>query len=69
MLATGGGDGSVRLWSLSSEAGATAIDAAAAGELRGCHSGAAVVGLAFIPDGRQLASCGWDRCCKVWDWV
>ena len=69
MLATGGGDGSVRLWGLSSEAGATAIDVVAAGELRGCHSGAAVVGLAFSPDGKQLASCGWDRCCKVWDWV
>ncbi len=60
LLASGGADGSVRLWDVS---GGTAI---APGPLAAGHTGA-VTALAFTEDGALLASGGDDQTVRLWD--
>ena len=82
VLASGSGDGTIKLWVLARrsdlpnplqyhESGASGEALAAAvcvGTMRG-HGSSAVVGLAFSPDGLKLASAAWDRTCRVWEWT
>ena len=57
LLASGGGDKTVRLWD------------PATGEHRRTLTGhtGSVRGVAFSPDGRLLASCGDDKTVRLWD--
>ena len=59
VLATGGGDGIVRLWDLSGE------EPKETRKLPG-HRGA-ITGLVFYPDGKSLASASADAKVLVWD--
>jgi WD40 repeat protein len=57
LLASAGGDGWVRFWTLATHQVASQIEA---------HSGA-VLGLAFDTNGTRLASVGTDRELRIWD--
>ncbi len=59
ILASGGGDGTVRLWDVTDPAHPRAL--VSLGE------GAAVASVAFSPDGRVLASGGGDGTVRLWD--
>src|SRR5262249_3949411 len=60
ILASGGGDGTIKIWN--SKPGKAAIPAFQA------HADS-VVSVAFHPDGKHLASRGADRTVKVWNWT
>ncbi len=59
VLASGGGDGTVRLWDVADPAHPRALVSLGAG--------AAVASVAFSPDGRMLASGGGDGTVRLWD--
>lgn len=59
VLASGGGDGTVRLWDVADPAHPRALVSLGAG--------AAVASVAFSPDGRVLASGGGDGTVRLWD--
>ncbi|MDP7722166.1 serine/threonine-protein kinase [Mycobacterium sp. TY814] len=60
-LASGGGDGTVRLWDVGDPAHPRALGRPLQGQ------GAAVASVAFSPDGRVLASGGGDGTVRLWD--
>jgi WD40 repeat protein len=57
IIASGGGDGTVRLWDLSGNS--------IGHPFRG-HNGE-VTAVAFSPDGKKIASGSWDRTIRLWD--
>ncbi|MEV0675264.1 WD40 repeat domain-containing protein [Actinosynnema sp. NPDC050436] len=61
VLATGGDDGTVRLWDAGSPGRWTPVGEPPAGPARAVRS------VAFSPDGRVLASAGDDRVIRLWD--
>src|SRR5262249_47237984 len=62
LLATGGHDGTVRLWDVAKGQQVRQINAHIAPP-----QPAPVYGVAWSPDGKQLASCSYDRSIKLWD--
>jgi WD40 repeat protein len=61
ILATGGADGTVRLWDVSDPAHATPLSTPLTG------SGDRILGLAFSPDGGVLAAGGGNNTVRLWD--
>ena len=61
MLASGGGDGVIKLWDVPGQKELKSI------KLPASPITTVVTGVVFTPDGQQLVSIGQDRSVRVWD--